>query len=142
MVTAPALASSAKPRRLVVPTGATALYWSYSMPVAAGTHYGTIKITNRLVIARVRTLINAIPVAHYPTNHACPDDMMVPYIVRFSTSGVSASFTKVVFQLGGCPQATVFQHGIPQQPTLGGESLPRLYAAIQKEISPRGQPLA
>ena len=138
----PSLASSAKPSRLLVPVGATALYWSYSMPLPTGAHYGTMKITNPSVIARVRSMINAIPVSNYSTNQACPADAMVPYIIRFSTSTASASFTMVVFQLGGCPEATVYQHGVAQRPTLGGWSLTHLYAAIQKVISPRGQPLA
>ncbi len=137
----PALAT-AKPVRLLVPSGATALYWSYSMPLPSGVHYGTMKITNAGVIARVRAMINAIPVANYSKHRACPDDAMVPYIVRFSTASASSSFTKVVFQLGGCPEATVYQHGVAQTPTLGGWSLPHLYAAIQKVIAPHGQPLA
>lgn len=141
-VTTSALATPAKPTRLLVPAGATALYWSYSMPLPGGSRYGTMKITNPAVLARVRKMINAIPVTDYPKNQACPADAMVPYIVRFSTSTPEASFTKVVFQLAGCPEATVYQHGVAQRPTLGGWSLPRLYAAIQKVISPKGQPLA
>jgi hypothetical protein len=101
-----------------------------------------MKVSNPAVIARVRSMINAIPVSNYPKTQACPADAMVPYILRFSTSTSAASFTKVVFQLAGCPEATVFQHGVAQRPTLGGWSLPKLYAAIQKVISPRGQPLA
>jgi hypothetical protein len=139
---APAGAASTKPTRVLVPAGATALFWSYPMPLPAGMHYGIMKITNPKVIARVRSMINAIPVSNYPTGQICPADVMVPYIVRFSRSTASNSFTKVVFQLAGCPEATVFQHGVAQQPTLGGWSLPKLYAAIQKVISPRGQPLA
>jgi len=138
----PALASPAKPSRLLVPVGATALYWSYSMPLPSGVTYGTMKISNPHIIARVRAMINAIPVSSYSKNQVCPADAMVPYIVRFSTSTAAASFTKVVFQLGGCPEATVYQHGVAERPTLGGWSLARLYAAIQKVISPRGQPLA
>ncbi len=141
-ISSPVLAATTKPTRLLVPTGATALYWSYSMPMPGGAHYGTVKISNPAVIARVRVMINAIPVTNYPQTQPCPDDMMVPYIVRFSTSTAAASFTELVFQLGGCPEATVFQHGVAQRPTLGGLTLPRLYAAIQKVISPRGQPLA
>jgi hypothetical protein len=137
-----ALASSNKPTRLLVPVGATALYWSYSMPLPSGVHYGTMKINNPNVIVRVRAMINAIPASNYSKNQACPADAMVPYIVRFSTTSAAASFTKVVFQLGGCPEATVYQHGVAQRPTLGGWSLPHLYTAIQKVISPRGQPLA
>ena len=141
-LSSPALASPAKPTRLLVPVGATALYWSYAMPLPSGVHYGTMKIRNPKVIARVRAMINAIPVSNYSKNQVCPADAMVPYIVRFSTTTAAASFTKAVFQLGGCPEATVYQHGVAQRPTLGGWSLPHLYAAIQKVISPRGQPLA
>jgi hypothetical protein len=126
----------------MVPVGATALYWSYSMPLPGGAHYGTLKISNPRTIARVRAMINVIPVTNYSKHQVCPADVMVPYIVRFSTSTAAASFTKVEFQLGGCPEATVYQHGVAERPTLGGWSLPRLYAAIQKIISPRGQPLA
>lgn len=141
-VSSPALSTPNKPSRLLVPAGATTLYWSYSMPLPGGSRYGTMKITNPSVIARVRSMINAIPVTDYPKNRACPADVMIPYIVRFSRSTAGKSFTKVVFQLGGCPEATVFQHGLAQRPTLGGWSLPKLYSAIQKVISPRGQPLA
>lgn len=112
------------------------------MPLPKEQEYGIIKISDPAVIARVREMINAIPTSDYPTTQACPDDMMVPYIVRFSASTAAASFTKVVFQLGVCPEATVFQHGVAQLPTLGGWSLSRLYDAIQKVISARGQPLA
>jgi len=141
-LSAPAMSAPAKPTRLLVPAGAKALYWSYSMPLPTGVHYGTMKISNPSVIARVREMINAIPVSTYSKTQVCPADAMVPYIVRFSTSTAAASFTRVVFQLAGCPEATVFQHGVAQRPTLGGWSLPHLYAAIQKVISPRGQPLA
>lgn len=112
------------------------------MPLPTGSHYGTVKISDPTVIARVRAMINAIPVSDYPRDGACPDDMMIPYIIRFSHSTAAASFTKVVFQLGGCPAATVYQHGAAELPTLGGWSLGKLYDAIQKVISPRGQPLA
>jgi hypothetical protein len=141
-LSSPALATPSKPTRLLIPAGATALYWSYPMPLPSGVHYGTMKITKPSIIARVRAMINAIPVSNYPKNQACPADAMVPYIVRFSTSTPVAAYSKVVFQLAGCPEATVYQHGVAQRPTLGSWSLPRLYAAIQKVISPRGQPLA
>lgn len=141
-LSSPAMAVSGKPARLLVPEGARALYWSYPMPLPTGTRYGTMKISAPSVIARVRAMINAIPVSDYPATQACPADVMVPYIIRFSRTTAAASFTKVVFQLGGCPEATVFQHGVAQRPTLGGWSLPRLYAAIQKVIAPHGQPLA
>ena len=141
-LSSPALAAPTKPTRLQVPAGAKALYWTYSMSLITGVHYGTMKISSPSVIARVRALINAIPVSNYLKAQACPADAMVPYIVRFSTSTAAASFTKVVFQLAGCPEATVFQHGVAQRPTLGGWSLAKLYAAIQKVMSPRGQPLA
>lgn len=138
----PASSAASKPARLIVPIGATALFWGYSMPLPTGSHYGTVKISDPTVIARVREMINAIPVSDYPRDGACPDDMMIPYVIRFSHSTAAASFTKVVFQLGGCPAATVYQHGVAESPTLGGWSLGKLYDAIQKVISPRGQPLA
>jgi hypothetical protein len=49
--------------------------------------------------------------------------------------------TRVVFQLGGCPYAQVYQHGVRISPTLGGPHLASTYAAIQKLISPHGVPL-
>ncbi|MFI5034975.1 MAG: hypothetical protein ACHQFZ_02080 [Acidimicrobiales bacterium] len=141
-ISAPATAALSKPARLLVPSGATALYWSYPMPLPGGVHYGTLKVTNPSVIARVRAMINAIPVSNYPKLQACPADAMVPFVVRFSTSTAGAAFSKVVFQLAGCPEATVYQHGVAQRPTLGGWSLPTLYHSIQKVISPGGVPLA
>lgn len=141
-LSSPASSTASKPARLLVPAGAKALFWSYSMPLPTGSHYGTVEITGPAVIARVREMINAIPVSDYPAVGACPDDMMVPYVIRFSDSTATASFTKVVFQLGGCPAATIYQHGTAELPTLGGWSLGKQYDAIQKVISPRGQPLA
>jgi hypothetical protein len=131
-----------KPARDLVPAEASALYWSYSMPLPGGSKYGTLKITNPAVIAKVRTLINAIPVANYSKLQACPANYMIPYVISFSKSSQARSFTKVEFELGGCPTATVYQNGKAESPALGGFGLVKWYAAIQKVISPRGQPLA
>ncbi len=133
---------AAKPARLLVPAGARVLDWSYSMPLPGRARDATMTITNRSVIARVRDLVNAIPVSSYPAHQVCPQDLMMPSVVRFSRSRPADAFTSIVFQLGGCPAATVYQHGVAQRPTLGGWTLPRLYAAIVRVISPRGQPLA
>ncbi len=136
-----AFAGVAKPARLIVPRGATALYWSYPMPLPSGTHDGTIRITNPNTIARVLDMVNALPVSTYRADQICPMDLMVPDVLRFSRSTAAAAFAVVVFQLGGCPTATVYRHGVAQRPTLGGWSLPNQYAAIEKVMSPRGQPL-
>ncbi len=137
-----AFAGGAKPARLVIGAGASALYWSNPMPLGTGTRYGTVKITSGVVIARVRQLINAIPVSDYGANQICPMDVMVPVVIRFSRSTAVAAFAAVVFQLGGCPTATVYQHGVAQHPTLGGWALAKQYAAIEKLILDRGTPLA
>ena len=78
-----AFAGGAKPARLVIGAGASALYWSNPMPLGTGTRYGTVKITSGVVIARVRQLINAIPVSDYGANQICPMDVMVPVVIRF-----------------------------------------------------------
>jgi hypothetical protein len=68
--------------------------------------------------------------------------MMLPITVSFAANKTSTPFTKVVFQLGGCPYARVYQHGVAVAPTLGGTHLAQVYARIQHLISPKGVPLA
>ena len=135
-------ATKMKPTRLVVPAGATGLYWTYSMPLGTGAKLATMKITNAATIKRVRAMVNNIGVSTYPKNQICPLNYMEPFTVRFSTSSAHASFFRIDFELAGCPSATVYLGGKRQTPTLGGFNLPRLYNAIQKVIAPNGQPLA
>lgn len=134
--------AATKPSRLLVPAGASALYWSYSMRLPSGSKYGTIKITNPSIIEKVRRTINAIAVSNYSTHQACPMDYRIPSLIQFSRSTEAHALTEVSFELGGCPRATVFQNGETQRPTLGSWPLGREYAAIQKVIAPHGQPLA
>jgi hypothetical protein len=138
--TAPAMAVTKSPREYV-PAGAHVLYWNYPMPVASGTTYGTITVKNQVIIDKVRALINALPLSD-TLHRACPDDMMLPETISFAASTNSTPFTRVVFQLGGCPSAEVIQHGKVVLPTLGGPNLSSTYAKIKHLISPNGQPLA
>jgi len=126
--------ATAKPADDLVPTGATVLYWSSGVgPVRqAPTGTGAVTVTNLAVIAQVRALINSLPVS---TPHSvCPDDMMIPSWVSFATSKTSTPFTEVMFQLGGCPYARVYQHGVAISPTLGGTHLGEVYARIKTLI--------
>jgi len=130
------------PQNGPVPTGATVLTWTYPMPLPGHVATGKMTITNPTVIARVRSLINALPETNYPVGTICPADAMFPFTVSFATSPHAAPFATVVFQLGGCPTATVHVHGTQLRHTLGNWSLPTQYAVIQKVISPQGIPVA
>jgi hypothetical protein len=125
-----AVAASKSPRELV-PGGAHVLIWS-STSVVGGTN-GTVVVRNLAVIAEVRALINALPLTNN-LHHACPDDMMLPITVSFAAAPGSVPFTRVIFQLGGCPSAEVVQHGSVVLPTLGGPTLSATYAKIKKLI--------
>jgi hypothetical protein len=126
-----ALAATKSPREFV-PAGAHVLIWSSTSVVNGGTNE-TIVVRNLEVIAEVRALINALPLTN-TLHHACPDDMMVPITLSFATSPGSTPFTRVIFQLGGCPSAEVVQHGSVVLPTLGGPNLSSTYAKIIKLI--------
>jgi hypothetical protein len=126
-----AFAATKSPRELV-PAGAHVLTWS-STSVAVGGTNGTIVVRNLAVIADVRALINALPLTNN-LHHACPDDMMLPITLSFAKSPGSPPFTRVIFQLGGCPSAEVVQHGSIVLPTLGGPNLSSTYGKIKKLI--------
>jgi hypothetical protein len=138
--TTPAVAATKSPRELV-PAGAHVLYWSSPSFNASGTIDGTITVKSQVIVNQVRALINALPLSD-TLHRACPDDMMQPQTVSFAASASSTPFTKVVFQLGGCPSAEVFQHGKVVLPTLGGPNLSSTYAKIKHLIDPSAEPLA
>lgn len=130
-----------KPAGDLVPSGATVLLWYYPLPVANKVLTGTITVRNPVIISEVRALINSLPVTQ-PGNRICPADVMLPYVIGFSKGVKAKPFTKVLFQLGGCPYARVYQNGVAVSPTLGGPNLSTVYQHIQHLISPKGQPLA
>jgi hypothetical protein len=136
----PAMAATKSPRELV-PAGAHVLYWSSPTINASGTANGTITVKNQAVINHVRALINALPLSD-TLHRACPDDMMLPQTIGFAASTSSTPFTKVVFQLGGCPSAEVVQRGSVVLPTLGGPNLSSTYAKIKHLIDPSAEPVA
>jgi hypothetical protein len=140
LTTGPAMAATKSPREFV-PAGAHVLYWSYPMPVASGSVDGSVTVKNPAIIREVRALINALPLSD-TLHRFCPEDMMLPQTISFAASAHSTPFTRVVFQLGGCPSAEVVQHGQVVLPTLGGPNLSSTYAKIKHLISPSGQPLA
>lgn len=135
---APVLATT-KPAGDLVPAGATVLYWQApSSGGVSSTPGGTVvTVTKPSVIAAVRALINSLPVTT-SAHRVCPDDMMVPTTVSFAASASSAPFTKVLFQLGGCPYARVYQHGVAVAPTLGGAHLSAVYARIRTLVTSAG----
>jgi hypothetical protein len=134
VITSTSLAgASSKPSGDLVPRGAHVLTLSGSPTVAVGASPKIITVTRSSVIARVRSLINSLPITSNG-NQMCPDDMLVPSTVSFKKTLSSTPFTKVVFQLGGCPSARVYQLGDPETPTLGGPNLSSVYSQIKSLI--------
>ena len=129
----PALAAG-KPSGDLVPAGAHVLLFTSSGTGLVGTSTGgTISVTNPTVIGEVRDMINGLPISD--TRHrVCPDDMMIPSWVSFSTGKGATPFTRVLFQLGGCPYARVYQDGVAISPTLGGADLGVVYSRIKKIV--------
>jgi hypothetical protein len=138
--TVPAVAASKSPREFV-PAGAHVLYWSSPTISTSGTANGSLTVKNQAVINEVRALINALPLSD-TLHRACPDDMMLPQTISFAASTSSTPFTRVVFQLGGCPSAEVVQRGEVVLPTLGGPNLSSTYAKIKHLIDPSADPVA
>jgi hypothetical protein len=128
---APSAFAATKSPRELVPAGAHVLTWS-TASVVGGTN-GTIVVRNLAVIAEVRALINALPLTNN-LHHACPDDMMLPITLSFAAAPGSTPFTRVIFQLGGCPSAEIVQRGSIVLPTLGGPNLSSTYGKIKKLI--------
>lgn len=136
MAAAGAAGGAAKPVGDLVPPGATVLYWQSPSFGGVSSSPGGAKltVTKPSVIAAVRSLINSLPVST-PPRGACPDDMMIPTTVSFAATATSVPFTRVLFQLGGCPYARVYQHGVAVAPTLGGTTLSRVYARIRTLVT-------
>jgi hypothetical protein len=127
--------ATTKSPREDVPAGAHVLLWSDPVVAVNGSTPRQITVTNPAVIARVRALINALPLSD--TEHrACPDDMMIPITLSFASKKGAVPFTRVVFQLGGCPSAEVFQNGAAVLPTLGGSTLSSTFATIRHLMDP------
>ncbi len=127
--------AATKPAGDLVPRGATVLYWQAPSTggLPSSLDGARLVVTKPSVIAAVRSLINSLP-ASSPPRGACPDDMMIPTTVSFAASTGSTPFTRVVFQLGGCPYARVYQRGVAVSPTLGGTALPRVYSRIRSLV--------
>jgi hypothetical protein len=119
--------ATTKPPRDFIHPGATVITFDSS---ALGTSNNTETITNPTIIAEVRSLINSLPVSD-TSKMFCPDDLMIPAWLTFSTSATATPYSRVEFQLGGCPFARVSQHGVPELPTLGGAHLGQVYAKIK-----------
>jgi hypothetical protein len=135
-------ASTLKPVGDLVPRGLNVLTWRYPLVVGSGQiTSGTMVVTNVHVVSQVRALINSLPVTVANPKRVCPMYVTLPYTVSFSTRVGATAQTRVVFELGGCPYARVYQHGVAIVPTLGGAHLAATYERIQKLISPRGVPL-
>jgi hypothetical protein len=133
-LTAPSGATTTKSSRELVPAGAHVLYWEYPTTVTTGTSDRTVVVKNLAIIAQVRALINALPLSN-TARHACPDDMMLPITVSFAASTSSTPFTRVIFQLGGCPSAEIIQRGSVVLPTLGRPTLSSTYAKIKHLVT-------
>ena len=137
MVTSTAsLASAAtKSPREDVPAGAHVLYWSDPVIMVSGSVSREITVTNLAVIARVRALINALPLSNN-AHRVCPDDLMMPITLSFASQKGAVPFTRVVFQLGGCGSAEVIQNGAAVLPPLGGPNLSSTFATIRRLVDP------
>lgn len=124
-----------KPARDFVPAGATVLYFTSLATPSSGvsSNDGGTTVTNLKVIDQIRGLINALPVSD-TRNRVCPDDMMVPSYVSFAVNTTTAPFAKVVFQLGGCPYARVYLHGVAVSPTVGGANLGVVFSKIKRLV--------
>jgi hypothetical protein len=133
--TATLASATTKSPREYVPVGAHVLVWSDPVFAVNGSLPHQITVTNLAVIARVRALINALPLSD-DQHRVCPDDMMIPITLSFASSKGAAPFTRVVFQLGGCPSAEVFQNGSAVLPTLGGPTLSSTFATIRRLVDP------
>lgn len=133
VVSASLATASAKPTGDLVPVGAKVLFWNYPPSVSAAARSSKITVKNATIIRKVRSLINALPVTS-SAPRVCPDDLMMPTSLTFATSISSTPFTKVVFQLGGCPYARVYQHGVAVSPTLGGTNLSQVYNQIERLV--------
>jgi hypothetical protein len=128
LVVSSSLASATtKPPHDYIHPGATVITFNSSSLGANGT---TMTITNPKVITEVRALINSLPVSN-TSKMFCPDDLMIPAWVSFSTSKTATPYSRVEFQLGGCPFARVSQHDVAELPTLGGPHLGQVYAKIK-----------
>jgi hypothetical protein len=128
LIVTPSLAfATTKPPRDYVHTGATVITFVNS---AITSSHNTETITSPKVIAEVRSLINSLPVSD-TSKMFCPDDLMIPAWVTFSTTATATPYSRVEFQLGGCPFARVSQHGVAELPTLGGAHLGQVYAKIK-----------
>ncbi len=123
---APATAAPAPPRGRIGP-GATLV------TLREGASQGpTGSSRNEAVIARVRRLVNALPV--YRPAPVCPDDLMVPWVLAFYRRGAPAPYAEVSFQLGGCPKATVVEGARVVAPSLGGPHLLAAFDLIRRLI--------
>ena len=133
--TASLASATAKSPREDVPAGAHVLYWNDPLIMVGGSLARQVTVTNLAVIARVRALINALPLTNN-AHRVCPDDMMMPITISFASHKGAVPFTRVVFQLGGCPSAAVFQNGEAVLPTLGGPTLSSTFATIRRLVDP------
>lgn len=122
--------ASAKPRGDLIGTGVHVVSLQRGSFAGSGpTRYWS---SNPSVVADVRALINALPVAHPPT--VCPDDLMIPTVVAFYAAPGIAPFARVSFQLGGCPAATVYRGARAVAPALGGDRLGSVLSRITSLI--------
>lgn len=126
--------AAAKPSGDLVPAGAHVVLLTTSGTGLPGPSSGaTIAVTNPTVIGEVRDMINALPLSN-PRRRVCPDDLMIPAWVSFSLRKSAIPFTRVLFQLGGCPYARVYQDGVAITPTLGGADLAVVFSRIRQII--------
>ena len=137
--TAAANSTGAKPVGDTVPGGARVLTWNAPPSLAPAGTRATVVVTNASVIREVRALVNSLGVTPLVSG-VCPDDLMVPTTLSFAASRSTAPFTRIVFQLGGCPYARIYQHGVAVDPTLGGTRLPRVYELIDHLVHSRAHP--
>ena len=126
LLSASTAAASAPPRDRVGP-GATLVTLR-----AASLGGPTVASRDAAVIARVRRLVNGLPVDRPAP--VCPDDLTVPYVLAFYTTPGTPPYARVSFQLGCCPEATVSLGGRVVAPPLGGPRLLATFTLIRRLI--------
>jgi hypothetical protein len=135
LASATSAGAATKPARDDVPPGATVLYFTGPPTPSSGTSTTKValKVTNPTVIAKIRDLINSLPVSD--TRHEfCPADLLIPSYVSFARNAATTPFARVMFQLGGCPFARVYVHGVAVSPALGGPHLGVVFSQIKRLV--------
>jgi len=112
--------------------------WGFGEVTPGTTSASSRVVTNAKVVARVTSLINALPATVPNPREVCATFILLTPALVFSVSDHSAVVTRVVFEIDGCPSVQVYQHGRPISPKLGGPDVTSTYWKITKLLNPHG----